>query len=173
MKKILATATLVLFVAAMVFAQGAPKKILSASDVDAFVANYEALEADLDALEGKYDYLFDPIDEQMEDETADIAGVFGQMRGIDVPAEIRDVFKKHGMGSDGFEKMIVITASYQTLEMDAQMVQFEQQFKDNPDMQPYLDMAKTQNEELKKVLHKGDIAVVKTRLEDLRGMFME
>lgn len=47
--------------------------MLSSSDVTAFVANYTAIEADLDALDGKYETIVNSVD---FDEEASIEGKF-------------------------------------------------------------------------------------------------
>lgn len=171
MKKIVAVIVLAVFAAGMVAAQQSPKKILGGKDIDAFIANYEALEADLDALEGKYDYIFEDTEEFAEGD--DLGSTFTKLRAIDVPGEIRDIFKKHGLGSDGFEKMIVITSAFQSLEMDNQVALYREQFKDNPEMASYLDQAEAQNESLRTSMHASDMKLVESRMDDLRAFFAE
>lgn len=171
MRKLVTVLVLAVFAASMVAAQASVKKILKDKDIDAFIANFEALEADLDALEGKYDHIFAEMEGIGEGE--DLGATFIALRSLDMPEEIQDVFKKHGLGANGFEKMIVITAAYQSLEMDSQVALFREQYKDNPEMEPYLDQADAQNESLRKALHADDMKLVKKRQEDLRALFAE
>lgn len=169
MRKLVTILVLAIFAMSMATAQQSPKKVLSGKDIDVFIANYEALGADLDALEGKYDYIFEDTEELAEGD--DLGATFTKLRAIEVPGEIRDIFKKHGLGANGFEKMIVITSAFQSLEMDTQVALYREQFKDNPEMAPYLDQAETQNESLRTSLHKSDMKLVEARMDDLRTFF--
>jgi len=170
MKKVLFTAVLVLATVTLVAAE-APKKVLSTADVDAFIANYDALEEDLNSLEGDYEYLFASLNEDMNDESVTAGDMFTNLRMVKIPEEVQAVFKKHGLGSNGFEKMAVITAAYQSVEMEQQMNLYREQFKDSPEMQPYLEMALEQMDSLKASLHESDMAVVQSRLDSLRTLF--
>lgn len=171
MKKLITVVVFAVLAVSMVAAQQSPKKILSGKDIDAFIENYEALEADLDALEGKYDYIFEETEQFSEGD--DLGSTFSRLRAIEVPDEIRDIFKKHGLGSNGFEKMIVITSAFQSLEMDNQVAMYREQFKDNPEMASYLDQAEAQNESLRTSLHKADMKTVESRMDDLRAFFAQ
>lgn len=107
MKKHLLTFGLLLFCALSIAAQeAAPRKLLSRSDVIAYRDNHEQIEEDLDALE----------DDDPAFAMAALAFMPGfgnaeydELYGYAVPAKLDSIMRKNGMGSNGFQKFVVIT----------------------------------------------------------------
>jgi hypothetical protein len=173
MKRTLAIIAAICFVAVSLAAQTAPKKVLTGKDIDAFVANFDKIEEELEALGDKYDDYFktgvEPEDSQMPSPGKTIA----LMRAKEVPAEVKSVFKRHGLGDNGFEKMIVISAGFGALEMESAIKSQEQEYAEFPDMATYLEAAKSQVAELKSSIHKDDLSLVSSRADELRVFFAD
>ncbi|HOT61294.1 MAG TPA: hypothetical protein PLU93_00370 [Treponemataceae bacterium] len=145
-------------------AQAAPKKVLSAKDVQTFIDNYEALSADLDALEGKYDDLFTP------EEGCDIPTAMAAVRAVKVPDEMRAIVKKHGLGDNGFEKIIVIAYSVSYVQLEKGIVELEGQAAEMPEMAGYLDQYRQQLAAMKSGIHPDDLETVRKRADDLAAI---
>jgi hypothetical protein len=142
----------------LLFAQGAPKKVLTPKDVDAFIANYPAMQKEFDALGDKYnDLLGDGED------GGSYAAVLAQARSAEVPAEIKAILKKYGFGENGFEKLIVITLGCSALEMDRVLSEQAADPDMTADMLSYMDGAKAQVAQMKEAVHKDDLAVIKPK----------
>lgn len=169
MKRTLAVVVFVCLVAAGIAAQTAPKKILSGKDIDAFVSNFDAIERDFDALGDKYDEYF--MTGSGQDAAASPSATIAMMRAKAVPEEVKAILKKHGLGDNGFEKMIVISAGFGALEMDSSIAAQEQEYADYPEMTTYLDAAKKQVAELKASIHKDDLSLLSARSSALRELF--
>ncbi|HKL84880.1 MAG TPA: hypothetical protein VJ861_00935 [Treponemataceae bacterium] len=148
---------------AVIFAQKAPEKILSAKDVSAFVSNYASIQRDLDALGDKYDDFFDSELDDTENPTLALT----QLRFLNVPAEIESVFKKNGMGDKGFEKFMVITMGVSVLYSVDTMNEQKKEYANQPEMQPYLVAIEDMMKEMLNSIHKEDLSLIKTRLKEL------
>lgn len=173
MKKIITMVLLAFFAVSFTIAQNAPKQVLNEKDVDAFIVNYHELQAELNTLNEKYDYIFDTFGNEEDDEIDDSVTNLRELQSIKIPEEIQTIFIKHGLGSNGFEKMIVISYAYQAIEMKEQIALLQIQFKDNSEMQSYLDILNEENTSLSASLHKNDMTLIKARLEDLRNVFFD
>jgi len=172
MIKRLSAIFVVLCLAALSFAQApAAKKILTAKDVDVFVAKYPAIEADFEALGDKYDDLLSP---DMDDTSAmDFGSVIAQARATKVPAEITAILRKHGLGDNGFEKIMVITFGFMTLEWERVM---NEQLSDpamTPEMKSYMAGASEQVNEMKASIHKDDLALISSKRTGIAGIIGE
>jgi hypothetical protein len=166
-KKIVFVLELV-FLCCAVFAEGTPKKVLSARDVDAFIANNEAITADLDRLGDKYNDYFDVA--ALEGSAADPAEVrmaIANLRATKVPGEVQSVFKKNGMGDNGFEKYIVIVYGYGSLYFDKMLREQLAGKPVTPEMRPYVDQAAASVDIMKASVHKDDLSLLSSRLNDL------
>jgi len=161
MKRPVITVLLLCAMAAAAFGAPAPKKVLSAKDIDSFIANYEAMTADFEAMDNQYEELFAPV----EGET--VSAMVTRFRSITVPSEIQAIMKKYGLGANGFEKMMVITLGYASLAMEDALAQLEATVTDQPEMAEYVTMYKDQLAEFKTVVHPDDIALLKARQADL------
>lgn len=75
------------------------------------------------------------------------------------------------MGSNGFEKMIVITTGFQALEMDTQIKMYADQYKDFPEMQPMIEQTRSEIKVLHNLIHKADFDLIQAKQEDLRKLF--
>jgi phage-related protein len=144
-------------------AQGAPKKILASKDIDNFIKNYDALSADLNALEGKYDDVLAVAD----GENMTPSQSFKAMRAVKVPAEIQGIFNKHGMGNDGFEKFVVITASAGIAEALESLESQKGAYAEYPEMMQYMEQTKAQMEAMKAEINPADFSLVASRKSDL------
>lgn len=191
-KKILA-AIFVLFFCCATFAQTAPQKILSAKDVDAFIANYAAIESDLEALGDKYDKYFDipgltpaavsgatPTQDQGGAASPangpgtgipDMAAAINALRATKVPSEVQAIMQKHGMGENGFEKYIVISYGFGALYLEKMLKMQCSAKTQTPEMKPYLDQAQQSVEQMKATVHSSDLSLVSARLDDLAAAF--
>ncbi len=173
MKRTLAVFAVACFAALALTAQTAPKKVLTGKDIDVFVENFDKIESELNALGDKYEDYFkteiEPEDGQMPSPGKTIA----LMRAKEVPAEVKAVFKRHGLGDNGFEKIIVISAGFGALEMESAIRSQEQEYAEFPDMATYLEAAKSQVAELKASVHKDDLSLLSSRADELRGFFSD
>jgi hypothetical protein len=148
------------------FAQSAPKKVLSSKDIDAFAANFETLNGDLDALGDKYESVF------AADENATPAEILAKLRTTKVPPEIQSILKKNGLGENGFEKLMVITIGFSALEMESYLNDQQAQYGSSPEFQPYLDKGMTQVKELKAAIHADDLALLTAKHDVLYPLLM-
>lgn len=156
-----------LFVAeSSMFAQAAPKKVLSSKDVESFATNFEALNGDLDALGDKYDNLF------ATDENASPSEILTKLRSTKVPQEIQAILKKNGLGENGFEKLMIITIGFSALEMETYLNEQQAQYGSSPEIQPYIDQGMTQVNELKAAIHKDDLALLAAKHDLLYPLLM-
>jgi hypothetical protein len=156
-----------LFVAeSSIFAQAAPKKVLSSKDVESFATNFEALNGDLDALGDKYDSLF------ATDENASPSEILIKLRSTKVPQEIQAILKKNGLGENGFEKLMIITIGFSALEMETYLNEQQAQYGNSPEIQPYIDQGMTQVKELKAAIHKDDLALLESKHDLLYPLLM-
>ena len=166
MKKFVASLLVVFFVVG--FAQGAPKKVLSSGDINAFIVNFTAIETEIEALDGKFEEVLDSAD--IDDDTP-VQESFSLMRNLKMPAEIEAVFEKNGLGANGFEKMIVITTGFNMLEMEEQMSMYVEQYQNVPEMEAYLEEIKKVTTDLRNSIHDDDYTLVKSRKADLSKAF--
>lgn len=165
MKKCIALCVCLTLALCAVSAQ-APKKILSNGDIDAFVKNMPTIDAELSALGDKYNDFFEPAMSESASPSENMATI----RAINPPDEIKDILKKNGLGNNGFEKIIVITAAFGVVEMEEAFAGQNEQMQDNPEMQSYMDEAMKQLDELKASVHKDDFALVTKRRADIAGV---
>lgn len=148
------------------YAEDAPKKILAAKDIDAFIANFETLNADLDAVGDKYDDVF------KTSEDAGPAQILKDLRKVKVPQEIKDILKKNGLGENGFEKLMVITIGFSAIEMEKYLDAQREQYAQAPDAQEFIDQSMAQVKEIKTVIHKDDLALLTNKREALYPVLM-
>ncbi len=165
MKRMLAVFCLFALIAATLCAQSAPKRVLSPKDIDAFVANFQALSDELDAFDEQYPNLFDPAETDDED-VSPVEGLRA-MRATQVPAEIDAVFKKHGFGANGFEKFVVITASVGVAGVLESLAGQRSAYAEYPEMLEYMDQVKSQMEGMKAEIHPADYALVDSRKAEI------
>ena len=158
--------SLLLLATASLSAQTPPKKVLSAKDIDSFAANFEALNADLDAVGGKYDDIFG------SDGNESPSQILAKLRATKIPAEIQDILRKHGLGENGFEKLMIITIGFSALEMETYLNDQRVQYGDSPDAQPYIDQGMAQVKELKAAISKDDLNLLASKRDLLYPLMM-
>jgi len=149
--------SILLLTMASLSAQTPPKKVLSSKDVDSFAANFEALNDDLDAVGGKYDDIFG------SNENESPSQILAKLRTTKIPAEIQDILRKHGLGENGFEKLMTITIGFSALEMETYLNDQLAQYGSSPEVQPYIDQGMAQVKELKAAIHKDDLALLASK----------
>ncbi len=160
-KKILAV-TVSFCLCAALSAQAAPKKVLTARDVDNFAANYTAMNVDFDALGDKFDNLIEP---GTDGESLGLA--IARARSTKAPPEIQAILKKYGYDDNGFEKIMVITFGCSALAMESAMNEQLQDVQMTPEMKVYLDSAKLQVSQMKGAIHPDDLALIQKRQDDI------
>lgn len=161
MKRPVIAVLLLCAMAAVAFGAPAPKKVLSAKDIDIFLANYEAMSTEFDSMETVNNDLFAEV------EGESVSDMITRFRAITVPDEMQAILKKYGLGANGFDKMLVISLGYRSLVLEDAIVQLEAMVAEQPDMEGYLTMYKDQLTELKTVFHPDDIALLKSKQADL------
>ncbi|QQO08641.1 hypothetical protein [Breznakiella homolactica] len=155
---------LVLFICigAAVFAQsGSPAAVLSAGDVDAFIKNFESIQADLEKLGPVYENFAESFDPE------DNPNIMAQVQAMPVPAEIKQVFRKNGLGDNGWPKMIAILLGASAIYMEDALKSQEAEFMAVPQMAEYFEQLKLQVKMLKDSIHPSDIRLIDQRKADL------
>ena len=159
MKKVVSL-SLVLFLCVAAFAQN-PPRVLAQKDIDAFVANFAAINADIDALGDKYDEFFDSGDED-----ASLEKFYAAIHSTKVPAEVAAIFRKYGLGDNGFEKAMVISVGFSALESEGTLNrQIEESGMDGAEFREAFDWIAS----IKTTLHKDDLALVGSNRDALRA----
>ncbi len=174
MTKRLFALTVFFCVASLVFAQAsAPKKVLTSKDIDIFVANYPAIEADFAALGDKYDKLLEPEMDMNMSMDDSFSSAVSRARATKVPAEISAILKKHGLGDNGFEKIMVISYGFMTLEWERAIDEQLSAPGMTPEMKSYMAGASEPVYEMKKTIHKDDLALISTKRTALSGVLAD
>ncbi len=159
MKKVVSL-SLVLFLCVAAFAQN-PPRVLAQKDIDAFVANFVAINADIDALGDKYDEFFNSGDED-----ASMEKFYAAIHSAKVPAEVAAIFRKYGLGDNGFEKAMVISVGFSALESEGTLKQqIEESGMDGAEFREAFDWIAS----IKATMHKDDLALVNTNRDALRS----
>lgn len=161
-----AVVTLALFASAPLFAQTAPEKVLSAADVSAYIANFDAIQEGLDALGDKYDGYFPDAFEGADGNT-DLASSFMKLRALNPPAEVAAVMKKNGLGDRGFVKFVVISYCIGIVSMQSALDLYTAQYADNAQMATYIDGVKKNVDAMKSAVHPADLKLVAARQAEL------
>jgi hypothetical protein len=136
-------------------------KVLSSTDIDAFIANFNKIDIELSALGDKYDELFSGPEDSSP------AVLSAAIHSSEVPPEVQSVFRKYGLGNNGFEKVMVITLGFTLLEMD-DMLALQAKDGQSADVKASIDAALDQIKGMKSAIHSSDLALVDARREQLR-----
>ena len=158
------TLSVLIFICActLVFAQTAPKKVLSVKDIDGFIKNYAAMDSEFTALGNMYENLIEP---GTEEET--LGSAITRARTTKAPPEIQAIIKKYGFGDNGFEKIMVITFGCSALEMDRAMDEQTAGIEMTPEMKGYLDTAKAQIAEMKAAFDPADLKLIQSKQDEI------
>ena len=141
------------------FAQAQPKAILSKSDIDNFVKNYNAIEKVLDAHEDEFSSLemdFSGMDGK--DVTAQIA----KIRSFSVSAGLRSKLAAFGLGNNAFEKCMVILYGIGVVYMEEMFASFGKEGGEE-----MTAMIKEQINPMKAAIHQGDLTLITSRKADI------
>lgn len=150
-----------------VSAQTAPAKVLTAKDIDAYVTNFDKIQAALDALGDKYDEYFPESFEDEDGDQMDLSASFRRLREVKAPAEIEAIMKKNGLGDKGFLKFIVISYCAGISVMEASFELYSAQYADNAEMMGYFKEAMGNVEAMKSAVHASDLALVAARQDEI------
>lgn len=164
MLKKLSTIILFCLIGALAFAQPAapaPKQLLSEKEINSFITNYKQIMAAFDTLGNKYDHLFKDIDEKGGFES------LLKMRKIAAPAEIQDVFKKNGLGNNGFEKAMVIIQGTMVILMEDDINSIEAEAGKDPKIAASIKEAKDEIKPLKDSINSKDLALLSNKKDEL------
>ena len=141
------------------FAQAQPKAVLSKSDIDNFVKNFEAIQETLDSHEEEFSSLemdFSGMDGRS------ITAQISKIRSFPASAELRKKLAAFGLGNNAFEKCMVILYGISVVYM-------EQMFA-VPGGEIDKEMAAMIDEQIKPIksaIHAGDMSLIFSRKDDL------
>jgi hypothetical protein len=160
LKKIIAIIVFCL-ISTLAFAQTAPKQVLSAGDVNNFIANYDSIMDAFDTLGDKYDYIFKEVEH--------IPGFekLIRMRTIAAPAAIQDILRKNGLGDNGFEKSMVIMQGIALILMEEDLDSLEAEAKNDPEVMEHVKQAKREIKPFKDSFNTRDIALINNKKNEL------
>lgn len=150
-----------------VAAETAPEKVLSAKDVDAYIANFDKIQTALDALGDKYDEYFPESFEEEDGDQMDLSASFRRLRDVKPPAEIDAIMKKNGLGDRGFLKFIVISYGAGIAVMETSFELYSAQYADNAEMMGYFKESMKNVEAMKSAIHPADLKLVTDRQEEI------
>jgi hypothetical protein len=152
----------------LAFAQGTPAKVLSAKDLDAFIANYAALDAALARLGDRYDsYLDISVPETASENPAAITESIARLRAAVPPPELSSLMKKYGLGANGVEKYIVISYGFGALYFAKTMNEGFAGKNLTPNLRVYIDENNRTFAAMRAAIHKDDLALIVSRLDAL------
>jgi hypothetical protein len=139
------------------FGQTQPKQVLTMADLDSFIRNFTAIEEFFAAHEEE----FAPLREELEvTDGADLTAALMKMRGFAVSEEVNSDLAGLGLGSNGFEKIIVITHGIGVV-LAGQMLQ---SLEEDPEGARIVE---EQLKSLKDTIHADDVSLIASRAEDL------
>jgi hypothetical protein len=156
------------FAGVFAFAQTQPRQILSTKDLDSFMKNFEEITD-----------ILDEYDEDLEEFTNAMVGLRGEdltaglikLRNSPVPSELQTALVKQGMGSNGFEKIIVILYSLSVAGVENRLeeaaAENSGETDEGDDDYPVEAFILEQLASLKKAIHGSDFSLISSRFEDL------
>ncbi len=153
-----------LLLAVPFFAQEAPLAVLSQADIDRFLSDFNAIDTEMNALGDKYEDLYQTTPDDP------IPVMIAKVRAVEVPAEISEIFTRHGLGTNGFEKVLVLTFAYSYYEMEKSLAQMAVEYAGDSELMAYLEEYKTQVALIKSAIHPSDLEVVEKNREALRAI---
>lgn len=103
MNRIICLPVLLCCVGILAFGQSAPAQKLEASDMEAFLKNYNAIETCMAALDYDLDNVLAGVEGPQE--------MLDHFRNNETPKEIQDIMIANGLGPGGLEKMTIIIIS--------------------------------------------------------------
>lgn len=170
-KRIVFLLCALLAVSTLAVAQTQVTKILSASDITAMINHGEAIADELDAVELPLDWTAASIMDLEEGD--DLVTYVNNLRKTPVSAEVRAIFRKYGLGDNGFEKYIVMTIAISTEVTRAELEEVKALYAMMPEGESFtidLDKMLVRMEE---TVHPADLQLVRSRLGELEFMAEE
>lgn len=155
MKRLFSLFVMLLCFGAISFAQSAPAKILSDTDIDVFIANFNTIDESMTALGDKYDdYYGDPEDPVL---------MLNEFRSKKTPQEIQDIMIANGLGKNGMEKMLIITMGAGAFFIESMLFSEGIDLEANPEMQALVDQINS----LKTAIHADDLELIESRSDEI------
>lgn len=155
MKRLFSLFVVLLCFGVLSFAQSAPAKILSDTDIDVFIANFNTIDESMTALGDKYDdYYGDPEDPVL---------MLNEFRSKKTPQEIQDIMIANGLGKNGMEKMLIITMGAGAFFMESMLFSEGIDLEANPEMQALVDQINS----LKTAIHADDLELIESRSDEI------
>jgi hypothetical protein len=156
------------FVGVFAFAQTQPKRVLAMKDLDSFVENFEEITDIFD----EYDEELGGFMDELSDLTgADLTAGFVKLRNSPVSAGLQTALAKQGMGSNAFEKIIVILYGLGLSRMENELEEMaaeknSEETDEDDGISPADAFIMEQVSSLKKAIHTSDLSLIASRLED-------
>ncbi|ULQ61065.1 hypothetical protein K7I13_07380 [Brucepastera parasyntrophica] len=150
----------------LLFAQSAPKKILTKKILDSFIQNYDAIDEIIRDNERTFALV---LEQAMSNPSRDISSIVATQN---ISKETQNALKKQGLGDNGFEKTFAISVGFTALTLDMLLTEqyaYYDQFP--PDYQLYLDDTNTQIQTMKKMLNSEDLSLIFSRYDELAELF--
>jgi len=154
-------------VSTAVYAQSVPAKILTQHDIDNFCSNFEQIQNELAQIGDRYNDLF-----ASEDFEGGIGQSIRSARALTMPTEIQDLFSRNGLGSNGFEKMLVITFAISSIEMQKTVAEQREMYTDIPEIEEYMKDFEQQIHDIRSEIHADDLLLVSANYARLLETFM-
>ena len=165
MLKKLSTTILFCLISAFVFAQTAPRQVLSEQDINNFITNYDKIMQALNVLESKYDYLLKEIGTDFESMI--------KIRTIEMPPEIQNILRANGLGNNGFEKVMVIIQGLTVLQLEGDLNMLLAAGSPDPMYIEYLNQSINSLKPLKDSINSRDLALLNNRKTELFQFLFE
>ena len=146
-------------VGAFAFAQAQPKAILSRSDVDNFVKNFDDIQEAMDEHEDELSSLTMDFSGM---EGAKITAQIATIRGFAASAGLRAKLARFGLGNNAFEKCMVILYGMSVIYVEQMFGMMGGEI--DKDMAAMID---AQIKPIKAAIHASDLSLVSARKDDL------
>lgn len=158
MKRLFSLFVVLFCFGAISFAQSAPVKILSDTDIDTFIANFNTIDESMTALGDKYDDYDDYFGN-----SKDPVLMLNEFRSKKIPQEIQDIMVANGLGKNGMEKMLIITMGAGAFFMESMLFSEGIDLEANPEMQALVDQINS----LKTAIHADDLELIESRSDEI------
>ena len=159
------TALSLLLIAATAFAQQAPKKVLSQADINAFNQHIEAINRDLESVESPIDIM--EINPMAMDEGNDLTAYITNMRNTPASPAVQAIFRKYGLGDNGFEKYLVILFSVSAEATKREMAEVRDLYAVMPEGASFIASIDSMITQMEAALHRDDRALVLSQIDSL------
>jgi hypothetical protein len=145
------------------FAQTAGSQMLNEEIVMNFMGYFPSIMISLEPYQEEVSALNNSID------GASSTSIIQQLLELEVPAEIDQIFKDHGMEDNGFKKMFLISTCFSIVEVEA-AVSFGISHAKNPRVRSQFQDQLNALNILKMDIHPADLLIIKTNRDALRPL---